>query len=461
MFLIYLLGIVLFFSFLVNFAFRKIFKSLSWVDKPDGVKKLHKNDIPLSGGISFITSLIFAVLIFDFFAGVNFNLSWNGFFVGDSLKKDSSLNQNVDNRIDLIGNDSFEIKIVDINENSQAVVVINKKTLETELMEVRKDELGSYQIKGNGFEANSSYIQDTLLPPKVTVNINGDESTYYQKINVEVPPFFIWMLITGIFLALVALIDDLWGLSVPTRFLSQALACLILITQSGLYIDNLGNLFGLGFIELNQALGVLFTIFCVIGILNAFNWIDGFNGGLTSQFIVGITAPLILLSVNNSLFIEQIYLFLVVCFLPYALMNLKVIGKRFVIFMGDHGSMFCGYIVAWCLIYFAMERTDYMNPITAVWIVGFVLFNAISTIIIRIVNKRSPLISDRSHIHHALDRLGLKGLRVSFAVLVISSMLALTGVTLELIGISELVSLLLLVFVSVVFLRFRFNLENS
>ena len=72
-------------------------------------------------------------------------------------------------------------------------------------------------------------------------------------------------------------------------------------------------------------------------------------------------------------------------------MNLKVMGKRFVIFMGDHGSMFCGYIVAWCLIYFAMERADYMNPITAVWIVGFVLFNAISTIIIRLVNKRSPL----------------------------------------------------------------------
>ena len=90
MFLIYLLGVVLFFSFLANFAFRKIFKSLSWVDKPDGIKKLHKNDIPLSGGISFIASLIFAVLIFDFFAGVNFNLSWNGFFVGDSIKQDNA-----------------------------------------------------------------------------------------------------------------------------------------------------------------------------------------------------------------------------------------------------------------------------------------------------------------------------------------------------------------------------------
>ncbi len=460
MFLIYLLGVVLFFSFLTNFAFRKIFKSLSWVDKPDGVKKLHKNDIPLSGGISFIASLIFAVLIFNFFAGVNFNLSWNGFFVDDSLKQDNFLNQNLDNKVDLIGNDSFEIDVINIDENSQAVVVINKKTFETELMEVYKDESGSFNVKGNGFEAMSNYVQDTLLPPKVTVNINGNESTYYQKINVNVPPFFIWMLITGIFLALITLIDDLWGLSVPTRFVSQALASLILITQSGLYIDNLGNLFGLGSIELNPALGVLFTIFCVIGILNAFNWIDGFNGGLTSQFLVGVTAPLILLSKNNSLFIEQIYLFLVICFLPYALMNLKVIGKRFVIFMGDHGSMFCGYIVAWCLIYFAME-TEYMNPITAVWIVGFVLFNAISTIIIRIVNKRSPLISDRSHIHHALDRMGLKGLRVSFVVLVISSMLALTGVMLELIGASELVSMLLLVFISLIFLRYRFNLENS
>ena len=76
--------------------------------------------------------------------------------------------------------------------------------------------------------------------------------------------------------------------------------------------------------------------------------------------------------------------------------------------MGDHGSMFCGYIVAWCLIYFAMERADYMNPITAVWIVGFVLFNAISTIIIRLVNKRSPLTSDRSHIHHRLIDLNFK-----------------------------------------------------
>ena len=122
MFLIYLLGVVLFFSFIANFAFRKIFKSLSWVDKPDGVKKLHKNDIPLSGGVSFIASLIFAVLIFDFFAGVNFNLSWNGFFMSDSNKENNSIQLSPEKKIDLIGNDSFDIQIVNINKNSQVVL---------------------------------------------------------------------------------------------------------------------------------------------------------------------------------------------------------------------------------------------------------------------------------------------------------------------------------------------------
>ena len=75
-------------------------------------------------------------------------------------------------------------------------------------MEVYKDEAGSFQIKGDGFEANSNYIQDALLPPKVTVNINGNESPYYQKINGNVPPFCIWMFLPGIVLGFLNLIDE-------------------------------------------------------------------------------------------------------------------------------------------------------------------------------------------------------------------------------------------------------------
>ena len=151
MFLIYLLGVVLFFSFLANFAFRKIFKSLSWVDKPDGIKKLHKNDIPLSGGVSFITSLIFAVLIFDFFAGVNFNLSWNGFFVGDSIKENNTINENLDRKIDLIGNDSFDIEVVDINEN--ALTEITRDLRASKLLDY-KPEYITYPVNllSNSFE---------------------------------------------------------------------------------------------------------------------------------------------------------------------------------------------------------------------------------------------------------------------------------------------------------------------
>ena len=50
-----------------------------------------------------------------------------------------------------------------------------------------------------------------------------------------------------------------------------------MIAMSGEYISNIGNLLGTGDINLG-ILSIPFTIFCVVGIMNAFNMIDGLNG---------------------------------------------------------------------------------------------------------------------------------------------------------------------------------------
>ena len=42
-------------------------------------------------------------------------------------------------------------------------------------------------------------------------------------------------------------------------------------------LESLGDFFGFGEIELGM-FSILFTIFCVVGIMNAFNMIDGING---------------------------------------------------------------------------------------------------------------------------------------------------------------------------------------
>ena len=50
-----------------------------------------------------------------------------------------------------------------------------------------------------------------------------------------------------------------------------------MISTVPVYISNLGNLFGMGDID-SWYLAIPFTVFCAVGIMNAFNMIDGING---------------------------------------------------------------------------------------------------------------------------------------------------------------------------------------
>ena len=73
------------------------------------------------------------------------------------------------------------------------------------------------------------------------------------------------------------LIDDYKGLKVRYRLLIQALVSFYVIFSTGIQLESFGNLLGFGDINLG-ILSIPFTIFCVVGIMNAFNMIDGING---------------------------------------------------------------------------------------------------------------------------------------------------------------------------------------
>ena len=50
-----------FISLIIHFLFRIILRRLKIVDVPDGEKKKHKMLVPISGGISVMTSLVIMV----------------------------------------------------------------------------------------------------------------------------------------------------------------------------------------------------------------------------------------------------------------------------------------------------------------------------------------------------------------------------------------------------------------
>tara|TARA_B100001540_G_scaffold317274_1_gene349770 strand:- start:894 stop:1943 length:1050 start_codon:yes stop_codon:yes gene_type:complete len=230
-----------------------------------------------------------------------------------------------------------------------------------------------------------------------------------------------YLFLTSSFIFITGLIDDLKGLTAKTRILIQIFSCLTLIFGSGLYLESFGNLFGLGEIELGLW-GIPLTIFCIVGVTNAFNMIDGLDGLAGSVFINAILGIFLFQIVQFKtlyvyFFYNQFLLFLLVASIPYMIFNLQIIkGRR--VFLGDSGSTFLGYIVAWSLIGLSQGDGRSIEPVDALWVIAIPLMDTIVIILRRLFNKLSPFNPDRRHLHHILLK---KGISKRKTLLIISS----------------------------------------
>jgi len=221
--------------------------------------------------------------------------------------------------------------------------------------------------------------------------------------------FIIWYV--SIILLVLGFIDDIKPLPVSLRLIVQILASWLVIILSDVYLVELGDLLGLGNIYLGE-LGIPLTIFMVVGMCNAFNMLDGMDGLVTLIAIVAFLAIGVL-----AFFVikSSIFLFAVACFMGFLFFNLGLFGKKWKMFLGDSGSMWLGFIVAWFLVFLSQGDTKTLNPVTALWLVLLPLIDALSTFLTRIWKGKAIFKADRSHIHHMLLDTGL----VKWKVLVI------------------------------------------
>ena len=259
--------------------------------------------------------------------------------------------------------------------------------------------------------------------------------------------------ITGLIVAAVSFFDDILELPVWFRFMTLVLCSGIVIGVSDLSLTSLGNLFGFGEIKLNTIFSLIFTIFCVVGVANAFNWIDGLDGLFSTQVLIA-TSAIFYFSGGNGIF----FAIFLTAFLPYLLMNLSFFGKKNRVFIGDHGSMAIGYTTAWFLI--SAAESEVVSPITAPWLIALVLLNALRVMFKRTLLGVSLYRSDREHIHHFfLDNDFSKGQSL-FIVTMISILLTFVGMILETNQIEEYISFYLFIAAFIVWSFLSSNLKK-
>ena len=231
-------------------------------------------------------------------------------------------------------------------------------------------------------------------------------------------------------LILMGVVDDFRELGSKLRLLGQLFACFFLIIWGQKLVDNIGNLFFLGDIHLNKW-AFPFTIFVVMGFINAMNMLDG-QDGLAGGVALTQTLLLLFLSIFLHRTNDCIMLtILAVLLMTFLLFNMPLPWRhRAIVFLGDAGSTFIAFIIAWFAIDLSQINTSIIKPITILWILALPLFDLINVCTFRINNGISPFTAGRDHLHHILQMRGINTIISTFLLCLLSFTLGVTGLIL-------------------------------
>lgn len=211
------------------------------------------------------------------------------------------------------------------------------------------------------------------------------------------------IMIGGTIIFVLGFVDDCRGLSARTRIFWQLLAAFV-VTLFGLYLSFPLKLpFGMG-------ISVILSVIWLVGIVNAFNFMDGIDGLASTM---GAVCALLFLGIGwNS---SQFPLSFISAALAGACAGfLRLNWRPASIFLGDSGSTFIGFILG-CLALYGGWATD--NPAvsfsTPLLVLGIPIFDIIYTTVSRMRNGSVASVrqwleyAGKDHFHHRLMKLGL------------------------------------------------------
>ncbi|MBW7984517.1 UDP-N-acetylglucosamine--undecaprenyl-phosphate N-acetylglucosaminephosphotransferase [Enterobacillus tribolii] len=247
-----------------------------------------------------------------------------------------------------------------------------------------------------------------------------------------IPHFRLYLLCAGA-LVLVGALDDRFDISVKIRATVQALIAIAMMTVGGLYLRNLGQIFGPWELTLGP-FGYLVTLFAVWAAINAFNMVDGIDGLLGGLSCVTFLSMGILLWQDGQHDLAMWCFAFIAAIVPYILLNLGILGRRYKVFMGDAGSTLIGFTVIWILLESTQGSGHPMNPVTALWVIAIPLMDMIAIMYRRLRKGMSPFSPDRQHIHHLIMRAGFTSRQAFVLITLAAALLAAIGVTGERLG---------------------------
>ena len=201
-------------------------------------------------------------------------------------------------------------------------------------------------------------------------------------------------------LVAIGLYDDVYNIDFKLKFIFQIIAAKMII-DNGLIIDNFHGIIGI--YEVNRIIAQIITIFVIVAIINAINFIDGIDGLAIS--VVSLFMILFEFMAASTTPFNNITMIIIVSFIPLYYFNFRDKDK---VFLGDSGSLFLGCLVSIYVLYslsndYIIKDTYDLNKLIFVLsILPYPIIDIIRIFFKRIIERKSPYIADKNHIHHRL-----------------------------------------------------------
>lgn len=260
----------------------------------------------------------------------------------------------------------------------------------------------------------------------------------------EISNMYKALFIAGAIIFVSGLVDDIKPFSPAKRLIIQFIASMILV-YGGIYFTFLPNTI------LGRSCEILLTFIWIIGITNAFNYLDGLNGLATG--VAAISAIFFFVfakTTGQSVLAYVLMAFGGACagFFPYNFFK----GE---IFLGNSGSSWIGFTLAGLAIIGDWAIGNPIDLVIPILIFGVPIFDMINTTTARILDKKTKNMVElltyrgKDHFHHRLAQIGLGRKGAVFFIYVICIMLGLNALLLQLS--QGLINVVIILCVSILF----------
>jgi UDP-GlcNAc:undecaprenyl-phosphate/decaprenyl-phosphate GlcNAc-1-phosphate transferase len=220
-----------------------------------------------------------------------------------------------------------------------------------------------------------------------------------QFLNIFKPEIN-YVIIPTLLFFILGFIDDKFNLKAITKIIASSIIILIIINLypqlliSKFYIFSFDIFFNLNFFS------QVFTMLCIMCLINSLNLSDGINGlatGLVFFWLIYITI------IYKSTLNENIYLIFIILVNLILIFNYNLKNKHF---LGDAGSLMLSAFVAFFIIYLHNQKINdpnHINSAETIFILFFIpILDMLRLFFVRLIKKTNPGVGDNNHLHHHL-----------------------------------------------------------